>query len=101
MSKIDNQYQKIVDEEAKKLLELKLQELLEIPDYGTVTSSLGEKEVSIGFWHHEFSKEDHHIYFKTERRVFLFLYRSYISGIIFGTSTSPRLMTPEECSQYD
>lgn len=101
MNKTDIEYQKIVDREAQKLIELDLKELLDFPDYGIISSSIGEKEIDIGFWHHVFSEKEHHIYFKTHRYLFLFFYRNYISGIVFGIDSLPRLMTEKEYGQYD
>ena len=98
---IDNKYQYVVDEEARKLLQLKPEKLLEIPFAGIVNGVISNRKIDIGYWHYEFSEENHHVFFKASRRVFLFLHKSYISGIVFGINTLPRLMTDEECGAYD
>jgi hypothetical protein len=101
MSEIDREYQQIVDRLAEELLLLSPRELLALPDYGSVTRQVGRTEKSVGFWHYAFDDEKHHIVFKVQRRCFLFLYASYVSGVMFGLDSSPRLMTPKERDDYD
>ena len=101
MNEIDQQYQQVVDKLAKELLQLSPREMLEQPDYGSLTRQADKKELKIGFWHYAFNDEKHHIVFKTDRRCFLFFCKSYISGVVFGSHTSPRLMTPKEIGDYD
>lgn len=101
MSEVEQEYQRVVDRLAEELIPLSPSELLMRPEFGSVTRQAGAKEIAVGFWHYEFGTEKHHIVFKTERRIFLFFYRSYISGVVFGTNTRPRLMTLKEAGDYD
>ena len=101
MSAIDREYQRAVNELAEELLQLSSRELLKRPEYGIVTVHARGTEIEVGFWHYSFDPEKHHLVFKAERRLFLFLHRSYMSGVVFGLNTRPRLMTPEECGEYD
>jgi hypothetical protein len=101
MSEIDQEYQRVVDKLAEELLQLSPGELMARPDYGNVTRLVSETELAVGFWHYAIDDENHHIVFKAARRCFLFFYRSYISGVVFGSNASPRLMTPKEAGDYD
>ncbi|GAB5534007.1 MAG: hypothetical protein Rubg2KO_02560 [Rubricoccaceae bacterium] len=101
MNKTDQSYQSIVDELATELLDRQPNELIVHPDYGTHRRQVSDDMAEVGFWHYPFSDDKHHIVFKTSRRVFLFLYRSYVNGVVFGRNTPPRLMTPEEAGDYD
>ena len=101
MSAKDREYQHVVDRLAEELLRLTPRELLAQPDYGSVKREARGSETSVAFWHHAFSPEKHHIVFKASRSLFLFFGRSYISGVVFSSNTSPRLMTPSEAGDYD
>jgi len=98
---MDMAYQQVVDALAAELLRLYPRDLLAQPDYGSMTRKVGETSIEVGCWHYAFDDERHHIVFKAERRVFLFLYRCYTSGVVFGTNVEPRLMTPKEAGDYD
>ena len=99
MSDIDRQYQEIVDELAAGLLALSPDELLERPEYGIVKREVNGEEVPVGFWHYAFDF-GHHIHFKTSRRWWWFVSKSYVNGIVFGPDSPPRLMTPLEAAEY-
>lgn len=100
MSDKDERYQRAVDELAGALLRLPVSELLQQRDYGDYTRTVDGEDIAVGFWHYDFDGV-HHIALKAERRVFLFLWRSYINGVVFGHESPPRLMTPEEIGAYD
>jgi hypothetical protein len=101
MNEVDQCYQAAVDRLAADLLARSPRELVEHPEYGVLHQQIGGTSEAVGFWHYPFSDDRHHIVFKAERRVFLFLHRSYVSGVVFGRDTAPRLMTPEEAGDYD
>jgi hypothetical protein len=101
MSAIEREYQQALNGLAEELLQLSSRDLLTRPEYGIVTVQARGTDVEVGYWHYEFDPEKHHLVFKVERRLFLFFHRSYISGVVFGLNTRPRLMTPEECGEYD
>ncbi len=98
---IDTEYQKALDTLAEELLDKSLHELHAWPDYGNLTRSINGVDETIGFWHYKFSNESHHIVFIAGRRTGLIFHRKYISGVVFGSSTDPRLMTSEEIGDYD
>lgn len=100
MSDKDERYQRAVDELAGDLLRLPVDELLQQRDFGDYTRAVDGEDIAVAFWHHDFDGV-HHIVLKTERRVFLFLWRSYVNGVVFGPDSQPRLMTPEEAGAYD
>ena len=100
MSDTDRQYQDVVDRLAADLLSLSPSELLARPEYGIVEREVSGEEVPVGFWHHAFDY-GHHIYFKTSRRMWWFVSRSYINGVVFDEDSPPRLMTLAEAGDYD
>ena len=99
MSDIDRQCQEIVNGLANELLALSPDELLARPEYGVFDSEVDGEAVPVGFWHYDFGDE-HHIHFKLSRRWFWFIHKSYVSGVIFGPDSAPRLMTPLEADEY-
>jgi hypothetical protein len=100
MKNIDLEYQKCVDQEAQLLLSLSALEIKNKEAFGQIEKSLFNKKVSIGWWHHEFDKDVHHIYFKLQRKVLFFLYKSYLNGVKLEND-KVSLLTQEELGNYD
>ena len=102
MNKIDVQYQQVVNDLAEELLLRSPEELAEQPDYGSVTRQIDGNDLSVAVWHYQRKENADHIVFITERRLLIpGLYRKFISGVVFGPTTNPRLMTDEEVGDYD
>ena len=102
MKEIDRQYQQVVDDLANEFLMLPKEELAAQPDYGSISRKLDGRDLAIAFWHYRFRGDVDHIVFITDRRLLLpFFFRKFISGVVFGLTTNPRLMTDEETGDYD
>src|SRR5688572_6700770 len=100
MKRIDRSYQAAVDREAEKVLGLSIEDFLKFESYGSLETSIDNKKVSIGFWHHKLGDTIHHIVFEADRRAFLFLYKKYLSGVKLANGTIERL-SEKEIADYD
>lgn len=100
MKPIDITYQTAVDREADKTINLTVDELLKIDDYGSIQGSVNGKEITIGFWHYKFSDNLHHIVYVTSRRCYLILHKVYINGVKLENGKILKL-TDEEMAHYD
>jgi len=102
VNKIDAQYQQVVNDLAEEFLRRSPEELAEQPDYGSITRQIDGSDLSVAFWHYQRKGNVDHIVFITERRLRIaFFNRKFISGVVFGPTTSPRLMNGEEVGDYD
>ena len=100
MKPIDKLFQSAVDLEAEKLMKLTPSDIVKKNDYGIIETSINGKLISIGWWHYRFDNELHHIHYKTNRRVFIFLNKSYISGVKLENGLIVGL-SAEELGNYD
>ena len=73
MKSIDQLYQTAVDKEAERVLNLSVDSVLKVDDYGTVEATISGNKIIIGYWHHKLSDKLHRIIFQADRKVFLFL----------------------------
>lgn len=101
MNQLDDAYQQTIDNIAYQLVGLTSMELLARPDYGTLETFIGKEKVKIEFWHWQMNDDLHHIVFKASRRVFFFLHKSYINGVVFSALSPARRMTNEEIGFHD
>src|SRR5262245_36807788 len=102
MIEIDRQFQQVVDDLANEFLLHSEEELAAQPDYGFISRKLDGRDLSVAFWHYTLRDYTEHIVFITQRRLLLpFFYRKFISGVVFGPTVKPRLMTDEETGDYD
>ena len=102
VNKIDEQYQQVVNDLADEFLRRSPEELAEQPDYGSIARQMEGDDVSVALWHYQLKDDIDHIVFITGRRLLIpFFYRKFISGVVFGPTTNPRLMTEEEVGDYD
>jgi hypothetical protein len=98
----DWQYQRVVDDLAEEFLLRPIEELAEASDYGSITREMEGSDISVAFWHHRLPENVDHIVFIADRRLLIpFFRRKFISGVVFGPTISPRLMTKEEAGHYD
>jgi len=100
MNKTDILYQSIVDDEAEKFLFKSIDEFSHFSEYGTIQKTVDQKKVIVGFWHHKFGDNLHHIVFQAERKVFLFLHRKYSSGVKLENGKISKLNSTE-IGNYD
>ena len=101
MSSLDETIQREVDELANRLLDIPRAELLSRPNFGTVEIDIKKNKIKVGYWLYEMSNNQHHIIFKACRRVFFFLHKTYISGIVIEANSSVRKMNNDESGEYD
>ena len=79
-----NEYEDLrlyIIKEAKKVLTLTPFQLINFSDYGSLLSQTGSKKIKISWWHYKITEDVHHIFFITERRLFLGIYKKYLAGI--------------------
>lgn len=100
MKPIDKLYQAAVDKEAEKILKLSIEDFFKVEDYGTIETSIKDEIIEIGFWHWKLNDNLHHVVFMTNRRVFLFLYSKYLSGVKLDNGVISK-MTDKEVGDYD
>ncbi len=100
MMPIDTLYQNAVDREANRVLSLSVQDFLKIDDYGSIETSIDDKNISIAFWHHKLNNNQHHIVFQVDRRAILFLNKMYLSGVKLENGTITKLNN-KEIGDYD
>jgi hypothetical protein len=102
VSKIDAQYQQVVNGLADEFLRRSSEELAEQPDYGSMARRMDGNDVLVAYWHYRLKDNVNHIVFIIERRLLIpFTYRKFISGVVFGPTVNPRLLTAEEIGDYD
>ena len=102
VKKIGGQYQRVVDDLAREFVRRSPEELSEHPDYGSIARHIDGNDISVAFWHYRLRGNADHIVFITERRLLIPGFcRKFISGVVFGPTTKPRLMTDEEAGDYD
>ena len=102
MTGLDGQYQKVLDDLAEEFLQRSLEELADQPNYGSITRQMDGHDLSVAYWHYEIDDDIDHIVFVLSRRLLVpFFHRKFISGLVFGLTTEPRLMTDEEAGAYD
>jgi hypothetical protein len=101
MNSLDEVFQCAVDDLANQLLKWPAAELLSRPKFGSIEIAIQSRKVKVGFWSYEMSGGQHHIVFKTSRRVFFFLHKTYISGVVFDENSPVRKMNYEELGQHD
>jgi hypothetical protein len=101
MNQLNDAYQETIDNIAYQLVGLTSTELLARPEYGQLETTIGKEKVKIGFWHWQMSDDLHQIVFKANRRVFFFLHKSYINGVVFSALSPARRMTNEEIGLHD
>jgi hypothetical protein len=102
VNEMDAQCQRVVDDLASEFLRRSPEELAKQPDYGSITRQMDGNNVEVAFWHYQLKDYTEHIVFIIDRRLLIpFLYRRFISGVVFGPTTSPRLMTDDEAEAYD
>jgi hypothetical protein len=100
MKPIDITYQAAVDKEADKILKMTAGEFLKIDDYGTIETTIDGKKITIGFWHHKYNDNLHHIVFKTSRRCYLILHKPYLNGVKLENGKILKL-TDKEIGDHD
>ena len=101
MNSLDEVFQCAVDDLANQLLKLPAAELLSRPNFGSMEIDVQNRKIEVGFWSYEMSDNQHHIFFKASRRVFLFLHKTYISGVVCDANLRIRKMNLEELGQHD
>ena len=102
MNQIDERFQQVVDHLASEFLLRSQEELIAQPDYGSIRRQMDGHDVSVAFWHYRLKEDVNHIVFITDRRLLIPLFsRRFISGVVFGPATNPRLMTEDETGVYD
>lgn len=101
MNNLDEVFQYAVDDLANQLLGLTTEELLSRPNFGSIELDIQNKKINVGFWSQQMRDKRHHIFFKASRRVFFFLHRTYISGVVFDANLPARKMNDEELGQHD
>lgn len=100
MKTIDILYQESVDREANRILELTINEVLKVNDYGRIETVINEHPISISYWHYKFNDNLHHIVFLNERRYLFIFTKKYLSGIKLENERLTRL-TDIEIGDYD
>jgi len=100
MKLTDHSYQAAVDKEAEKMLGLSVGDFLAVGDYGTVETLINGRKKTIAYWHHKLNDNIHHIVFQADRKVLLFLYKKYLSGIKLDNGKISKL-TNTELENYD
>ncbi len=101
MKSFDEVFQCAVDDLANQLLKLPATELLNRPNFELIEVDIQCRKIKVGFWSHEMSNGQHHIVFKASRRVFFFLHKTYVSGVVFDENLLVRKMNYEELGQHD
>lgn len=99
MNKNDEKYQNAVDNAAKELSLKTINELISMPDCGSMKSL---DKIQLGYSKWKKDSDILHIHILAERTVFPFLrlYRKYHSGIAIENETI-RLLTDKELGEYD
>lgn len=98
---VDREYQSALDNLADDYVVLSTEQLSEIPDYGSLNINVFGSHRGVGYWNYKFPDNVNHLVFSTSRKIVLFLSRKYVSGIVYGERMDPRLMSLDECAQYD
>ena len=99
MNKNDMKYQNAVDKAAKELSLKTINELISMPDWGTLDS---RTNIELGYSKWKKDSDILHIHILAERTVFPFprLNRKYHAGIAIENKTI-RLLTDKELGEYD
>lgn len=99
MNKIDKKYQSAVDKAAKELSLKTSNELISMPDWGSMESL---DKIQLGYSKWKKDSDILHIHILAERAVFPFprLYRKYHAGIAIENETI-RLLNDNELGEYD
>ena len=99
---IDARHQQVVNDLADEFLRLSPEELAEQPDYGSIMRQMDGKNIEVAFWHYKLKDYTDHIVFIISRRLLIPCFcRKFVSGVVFGPTTIPRLMTDDEAGAYD
>ncbi|WP_400192347.1 hypothetical protein [Hymenobacter sp. B81] len=102
MNALDAQYQHAIDELAHDLLAERAAELRNWPDYGNCTIQVNNRVQDVGWWHYSFQETgQHHIFFKTGRKLWFGFYRPYLSGVKIAADNTVSLLSDEEVAEYD
>ncbi|UPL48529.1 hypothetical protein [Hymenobacter sublimis] len=101
MRQVDQDYQEAVDFQAVQLLRKEASNLRTMPNYGGFELTIAGRLVKGGWWHYTFLDGTHHVYFQLTRRVWLILYKTYLSGIKVLPDNTVCPLSDEEVATYD
>lgn len=97
MKNKDKIFQNAVDAIRDELLSCKTEELKCFEHY----SKQERNGVTAGIWNHKISENEYHLVVQAQRRVFLFLWRNYLSGIVIKGLSQVDKMPDFHVASYD
>ena len=86
----DELYENTLKEEVDKFYTLPIEQLKAFDDYGSICKIVEDREIHIGWWKYEISKDLFHFVFKTSKKKFLIFHTPFLDG--FKISYNNRLL---------
>ena len=97
MQNKDQLFQDSVDQIRDELLSWNPEKLTCLEYY----SEQEKSGIKIATWHHKLNENESHVVIQAQRRVFLFLWRNYLSGVIVKNLTQVDNMPDSQVANYD
>ena len=93
--------QEALDKATQKLLNTKVQDLLQLPDYGSSTIELNGETIKYSWWCYKFNDKLSHIVQQIDQNTFFGTYYKFLSGVKIINKKEVLLLTDDEIGEYD